>query len=148
MKIQSLLGLVVLSAASLVASSTASIQADEHHKGHFEDCSKICADCMRQCEMNFHHCFKMVEAGKKEHARAMHLSADCAEFCAVSAKLTARQSELVVPACEACAKSCDACAAECEKFSDTPEMKACAAKCVECAKSCREMVKMMGHEKK
>jgi hypothetical protein len=117
--------------AALTGWAVPSARAD-HHTKHFEDCAKVCAECQ-------------VEAGTKEHAKAMHLSVDCAEFCALSAKLTARKSELAVAACEACAKACDACAAECEKFPDMPEMKACAAKCKECAKSCREMVKMVGH---
>lgn len=121
-------------------------RADDHHKAHFEACAKVCAECQVECEKNFHHCFKMVEGGKKEHAKAMHLSADCAEFCTISAKLTARQSDLAAPACEACVKACDACAAECDKYPDMPEMKACAAKCKECAKSCREMVKMVGEK--
>lgn len=122
-------------------------RADDHHKKHFEDCAKVCAECQVECEKNFHHCFKMVEGGKKEHAKAMHLSVDCAEFCTLSAKLTARQSALAGPACEATAKAADACAAECERFPDMPEMKACAAKCRECAKSCREMAKMVGEKK-
>ena len=130
--------------ATLTGWAVPSARAD-HHTKHFEDCAKVCAECQVECDKNFHHCFKLVEAGKKEHAKAMHLSVDCAEFCALAAKLTARQSELAVPACEACAKACDACAAECDKFPDMPEMKACAAKCKECAKSCREMVKMVGH---
>lgn len=122
-----------------------SVRAD-HHKEHFMECSKVCADCMKHCEMNFHHCFKMVESGKKEHARAAHLSADCESFCTLAAKLTARQSELAFPACEACAKACDVCAAECEKFPDDKEMQACAKSCRECAKACREMLKHAHHK--
>lgn len=128
-----------------------SAQADDKpaaagHEKHFDECAKVCADCQVACEKNFHHCFKMVEAGKKEHAKAMHLSVDCAEFCTTSAKLTGRKSELAATACEACAKACDACAAECEKHADMPEMKACAEACKKCAASCREMVKMAGHQ--
>ena len=116
------------------------------HEKHFDECAKVCADCQVACEKNFHHCFKMVEGGKKEHAKAMHLSVDCAEFCTLSAKLTARKSELAAPACEACAKACDACAAECDKFADMPEMKACSEACKKCAASCREMAKMAEHK--
>jgi hypothetical protein len=140
-----LLGVAAMAVTVLVLGGVGASRAD-HHSKHFEDCAKVCADCQVECEKNFHHCFKMVEAGKKEHAKAAHLSADCAEFCTLSAKLTARKSELAVPACEACAKACDACAAECEKFKDMPEMKACAEACKKCAASCREMVKMVGHD--
>ncbi len=134
--------------ATLTLGVVPSARADDHDKAHFEACAKVCSECQVECEKNFHHCFKLVEAGKKEHAKALHLSVDCAEFCTLSAKLTARQSELAGPACEACARACDACAAECEKYPDMPEMKACAAKCKECAKSCREMVEMVGGGKK
>lgn len=149
--------LCVLTAFAVLSSATGwavlSARADDKpvapagdHAKHFDECAKVCADCQVACEKNFHHCFKLVEGGKKEHARAMHLSVDCAEFCTISAKLTARHSELAVTSCEACAKACDACAAECEKFKDMPEMKACAEACKKCAASCREMAKMAGHK--
>jgi hypothetical protein len=146
--------LCVLTAFAVLSTATGwavlSARADDKpagdHAKHFDECAKVCADCQVACEKNFHHCFTLVEGGKKEHARAMHLSVDCAEFCTISAKLTARHSELAVTSCEACAKACDACAAECEKFKDMPEMKACAEACKKCAASCREMAKMAGHK--
>lgn len=127
-------------------SARADDKADADHAKRFDECAKVCADCQVACDKTFHHCFTLVEGGKKEHATAMHLSVDCAEFCALSAKLTARHSSLAGPACEACAKACDACAAECEKFATVPEMKACAESCKKCAASCREMAKMAGHK--
>jgi hypothetical protein len=131
--------------AALTLTSSGIVRAD-HHAKEAEACAKMCAECQVVCDQTFHHCVMMVEGGKKEHVKAMHLTVDCAEFCALSAKITARQSGLCAAACEACAKACDACAAECAKSPDMPEMKACAAKCVECAKSCREMAKMVGHD--
>lgn len=145
---------VALSALIGWSAQSASAADDKHgeHGKHFEACAKVCAECQVECEKNFHHCFKLVEGGKKEHAKAMHLSVDCAELCVAAGRLSGRHSPVAVPACDACAKACDMCAAECEKFPDMPEMKACAQKCRECAKSCRDMVKMMGghehHEKK
>ena len=144
MKSSMLLGVIAVLAV-LSGLAVVPVQADEKHdKAHaamFEQCAKICGDCQVACDKNFHHCFTMVESGNKNHAKAAHLSVDCAEFCALSAKLTARHSELAGPACEACAKACDACAAECEKFTNISEMKACAESCKKCAASCREMVK-------
>ncbi|HYT89318.1 MAG TPA: four-helix bundle copper-binding protein [Gemmataceae bacterium] len=110
------------------------------HDKHFQHCAKICADCMVRCEANFRHCAHLVAAGKKEHVRGMHLSADCAELCAVASKLAARQSELAAITCETCARACLACAAECGKHADQ-EMNACALVCHECARVCNEMVK-------
>ena len=57
---------------------------------------------------------------KKEHAKALHLVADCAKFCDLSADLIANQSPLMAHSCAACAEACKACAAECDKF-DSPE---------------------------
>ena len=134
-------GWAVLSAS---AAERAADKPDEHHK-MYASCAKVCADCLLSCEGMVHHCGELVAAGKKEHAKPMQLAADCAEFCALSAKLTARHSDLATAACEACAKACDACAAECDKFKDVPEMKACADQCWKCAASCREMQKHAGH---
>lgn len=143
MKSSMLLGVIaVLSVLGGLA--VVPVQADDKDKTHtamYEQCANTCADCQVICDKNFHHCFMLVASGKKDHAKAAHLSVDCAEFCALAAKITARQSPLAGPACEACAKACDACAAECEKFSNIPEMKACAESCKKCAASCREMVK-------
>ena len=88
------------------------------HEGHthrdkaHEDCLKACEACERSCNETFHHCYMQVAAGKKEHARALHLVADCAKFCDLSADLIANQSPLMVHACAACAEACKACAAE------------------------------------
>lgn len=81
--------------------------------------------------------------GKKEHAKALRLVADCAKFCGLSASLIANQSPLMTYACAACAEACNACAKECDKF-DSAEMKACAKACRNCETTCRAMVKAMG----
>ena len=120
--------------------------AKDAHHAMYSDCAKVCADCMLTCETAAHHCGELVAAGKKDHAKPATLAADCAEFCALSAKLTARHSDLAPASCEACAKACDLCAAECAKFADMPEMKACVESCKKCAASCREMAKMTGHK--
>jgi uncharacterized protein YukE len=138
------------SAAGLVAmtGSTARAQHEGHHhrdKVH-EDCLKACEACERSCNETFHLCYTQVAQGMKEHAKALHLVADCAKFCDLSADLIANQSPLMAHACAACAEACKACATECDKF-DSPEMKACAKSCRECEQTCRAMVKAMGgHE--
>ena len=129
-----------------VVVGTGEARAHDEHDGHFEACAKACGKCQIECDKNFHHCYSLVEGGKKEHAKLMHLSVDCAELCGVAGKLTARQSVLAAVACEACAKACEMCAAECEKFPDSKEMQACAKECRDCAKSCKEMMKMAGHK--
>jgi len=120
------------------------LQQEGHRDKMHEDCLKACQECARACEETFHHCFMLVEKGHKEHGRAAHLALDCAEFCILSAKLIARQSELMAGSCEACADASKACGDECAKHDDAT-MKACVEACRRCEKTCREMVKAMGH---
>src|SRR4051812_9125653 len=89
--------------------------------------------------------YTQVDAGKKEYAKALHLVADCARFCDLSAALIASQSPLMVHACLACAEACKACATECDRF-DSAEMKSCVKACRDCETTCRAMVKAMGHD--
>ena len=138
-------GLFVLGGAS---AQTGGKGAGKHegHGDHSRHCAKVCAECMAICEVNFHHCAKLVTEGKKHHARPAQLSADCAVLCDAAAKLSARQSPFVGATCEACAKACEACAAECEKHGNDRVMHECAEKCRECARACRMMVQQAGHQ--
>ena len=137
----------VLGAAGLVA--VIDLKAHAQHEGHrgkvYEDCLKACEACERSCNETFHYCYTQVAAGKKEYAKALHLVADCAKFCDLSADLIASQSPLMVHACLACAEACKACATECDKL-DSAEMKSCVKACHECETTCRAMVKAMGHD--
>jgi hypothetical protein len=98
------------------------------------------------CSETFHHCYEQVAQGKKEHAKALHLVADCAKFCNLSSDLVANGSPLMAHACAACTEACKACAAECDKFGAT-EMKDCAKLCHACEKTCLAMVQAMGGHK-
>jgi len=106
------------------------------------DCFKACSDCAKACDQTFHHCFMQVAAGKKEHAKSLHLASDCAGFCTLSASMIAKHSPLMAYSCASCADACKATAAEVEKF-DSEEMKAAAKTLRACEKSCREMVASM-----
>jgi hypothetical protein len=134
-------------AAGLATLAGAQARADEGHEHaeHFLKCSKACADCQIQCDACHRHCARLLEAGKKEHAKTMQTCVDCAECCALAARLTARSSPFSAAACECCAKCCDDCAAACEKFPDDKHMAACAKSCRDCAKACREMIKHLAH---
>jgi hypothetical protein len=140
----------VLGAAAGVVAVTGS-KAHAQHEGHvhrdklYEDCLKACEACERSCNETFHYSYTQVAEGKKEYAKALHLVADCAKFCDLSADLIASQSPLMVHACLACAEACKACATECGKF-DSVEMKSCVKACRECETTCRAMVKAMGHD--
>ena len=144
-----LLGVLGATAAGLAAvTGAASAQEAKHDHKHAEGdiheaCAEACVDCEKECNQGFHHCFKQVQAGKAQYAKAMHLCVDCGEVCSTSAKLVARMSPLMTFTCHACAESCDACLAECEKLNDA-EMKEVVAALRKCSASCKEMVKAMG----
>ncbi len=141
MQRRELLGVLGATAAGLVAMTGGEAHAAHLDKAH-EDCLKACSDCAKTCDETFHHCYMQVAEGKKEHAKALHLTSDCAAFCGLSACMIAKHSPLMAYSCHACAEACKACAAECDKF-DSPEMKACAKSCRDCEKSCLEMVRTM-----
>ena len=141
------LGILGTTFVGLVAGSSgraeaATGQADHNDKAH-EECLKACNSCADRCAETFHHCVREVASGKKEHAGALRLVADCEGFCRLSAAMVARQSPFMAYACAACADACRDCARECDKF-DAPTMKDCAKACRACETSCRTMVKAMG----
>lgn len=109
-------------------------------------CAKACADCLVACESMAHDCGGMVEAGGKHHVKSMRLAADCAEFCTLAAKLTARHSDLCPAACEACAAACDRCVAECDLHPTVLSLRGYGASCKACAASCREMCKTVAQK--
>jgi hypothetical protein len=144
-----LLGVLGTTAAGLVAMSGRAIGAGHqalHHSEAHDDCIRACQECSRSCNETFHHCYEQVAQGKKEHAKALRLVADCAQFCNLSSDMVASGSPLMVYSCAACAEACKACATECDKHEAT-EMKSCAKACYACEKTCRAMVRAMGGPK-
>ena len=143
MQRRELLGVLGVTAAGLVAATGGQAHAAQgHHDKAHEDCLKACSDCAKTCDQTFHHCYMQVAEGKRDHAKALHLTSDCAAFCGLAACMIAKHSPLMASSCHACAEACKACAAECDKH-DSPEMKACAQSCRDCEKACHEMVKAM-----
>ena len=130
--------LAVISASAASADDNPAHQKDATH----EDCLKACTHCATTCDATFHHCYRMVAEGKREHAKPLHLLSDCAGFCSLSASMIAKHSPLMAYSCDACADACRITATEIEKFSE-PEMKAAAKALRDCEASCTAMVKMM-----
>ena len=144
-----LLGVLGTTAAGLAAVTgrAAGAEGQGHRQSEtHEDCIKTAQECSRSCSETFHHCFEQVAQGKKEHAKALHLVADCGKFCNLSTDLVANGSPLMAFACAACAEACKACASECDKFGES-EMKDCAKHCHACEKACLAMVRAMGGRK-
>ena len=141
-----MLGLLGAGAAGFTALSANADEKSEDHCCELDklhaDCLKACADCAKACDMTFHHCLTQVAEGKKEHAKSVQLTSDCAGFCSLSACMIAKHSPLMVHSCEACADACKATAAEVGRF-ETEVRQATAEKLRVCEKSCRTMVANM-----
>jgi hypothetical protein len=140
-----LLGALSMSAVGLASAvgRSAGAEHEDHHDNLYESCLKNCQACKRACDETFHQCTEALAQGKREYAKALHLVADCSEFCDLSATVMGRRSSLMVAACAACAKACQDCGAECDQF-DIPALKDCARACHDCEASCRAMVKATG----
>ncbi len=134
-------GAVGLGMASSASADDTHDHSKMHDKAH-EDCLKACGDCARSCDETFHHCYMQVAEGKRDHAKPMHLLADCAGFCGLSASMIGRHSPLMIDSCQACADACKKTAAVVEKF-DSDEMRRAVEKLRACEKSCVAMVAAM-----
>ena len=98
---------------------------EDHHDEVHESCFKNFQACKWKCDLAFHHCYANLAEGDKAYAKALHLVADCAAFCDLSATLIARRSPLVPHAKSWCALACQDCGTECDKFTER-ELNDCA----------------------
>jgi hypothetical protein len=104
-------------------------------------CCDTCGDCAKACNRAFQHCLTQAAQGKAQYVRAAQITADSAEFCALSSEMLSRNSSLAMVSCGACADACKRCAQDCESFDTDLDMKMCVQECKRCEESCRKMVK-------
>jgi len=138
---------VALAANRTDAADDGSSEGDAKHKAMMKSCCDACGECARACNTAFHHCVEQAAGGKLPHARMAQITADCAAFCELSAKLISRHSTLMPLSCRACADACRRCAQDCATLDTDLEMKTCVDACSRCEESCRNMVKTMGTER-
>lgn len=93
--------------------------------------------CVAACE----HCASacLQEPDVKMMARCIALDRDCADICALTARLVARGSMLASQLLNACAEACRLCGAECAEH-DIGHCQACAEACRRCANACQQAV--------
>ena len=109
-------------------------QHKKHDEAAMAACIDACHKCLKECESCFRHCSNHVAMGHKTHEASMRHCIDCAEFCAMCARVCGRGGPLGGHAAHACKEACEACAKACEQGDE--RMKKCAAVCHECAKAC------------
>jgi hypothetical protein len=99
------------------------------------ECSAVCASCADAC---------LAEDDVAKQVTCIRLNLDCADICAVTARLFARPSERDAQTLrhqlEACAAICRACGAECAQHAQHMEhCRICAETCRRCAEACDRM---------
>ncbi|MBY0436451.1 MAG: four-helix bundle copper-binding protein [Cyclobacteriaceae bacterium] len=99
-------------------------------------CSAECLACLLACEKCSTDC---IMEGRKLCAI---LCRDCADICALCARLETRGSRHHKKVCELCAEACRACAEECSKHAaHHNSCKECEKACLKCATICTELSK-------
>ncbi|MDQ2770454.1 MAG: four-helix bundle copper-binding protein [Bacteroidota bacterium] len=97
--------------------------------------------CIAACE----HCASacLEEQDVAMMARCISLDRDCADICALTARLMARSSEYGVQLLKECSDVCKACGEECEKHaSHMVHCQECAAACRRCQQACHQGISL------
>ena len=103
---------------------------------NFEDCIAECLRCVLACESCASSCLE--EQDVQMMANCIKLDRDCADMCALAARLMTRDSELAKGFCQLCAEACRACANECSKH-EMEHCQKCSEACLACANACEAM---------
>lgn len=103
------------------------------------ECSAVCTTCADAC---------LEESNVAELRGCIRTNLDCAEICAVTARLISRPGEqeksVLQAQLEACAAACRACAEECERHAEHMDhCRICAEVCRRCAEACERMIKAL-----
>ena len=101
------------------------------------DCAETCTACADAC---------LGEADLARLVACIRLNLDCADVCATTGRLLARQTavdaDLVRAQVHACIVAARACAAECRKHAGAMEhCRVCAEACSMCEQACEEVLK-------
>jgi hypothetical protein len=98
-----------------------------------QDCIDACTNCHQAClQMAMTHCLQM--GGGHVAPNHFRLMMDCAEICALSARLQLSDSPYSSRVCAMCADVCHDCALSCMELDGMEE---CVRACEHCERSCR-----------
>ena len=103
-------------------------------------CIEACLSCAATCNACADAC--LAEPQLDMLRRCIRLNLDCADLCAVTARVLGRPAEvdpsLARTLLEACARACAACGAECQKHAKMHEhCRVCAEDCARCERECQ-----------
>ena len=110
------------------------------------ECIEACGACAQACTACADAC--LAEESVAELRRCIRLDLDCADLCAATGAVLARQTEparaLMRRQTDALAEICDACAFECEQHASMHEhCKVCGEACRLCAQRCRRLLETL-----
>jgi hypothetical protein len=96
-------------------------------------CAPACIICLLECET----CItQSVALNLAEHQKCIANCRDCADICALCARIEVRGSGLALSLRKICADICLACALECATHTEHEWCQTCAAACRACATAC------------
>jgi hypothetical protein len=108
-------------------------------------CIEACSECDEACTACADAC--LAEQGMIESlVKSIRLNLDCADICAATGRVVARQTEYDVkvtrPQLEACIAACRSCADECELQAKRgmEHCRVCAEQCRICEQACSELL--------
>ncbi len=110
-------------------------------------CIAACLDCAASCTTCADAC--LGEDDPASLARCIRLNQDCADVCAATGRVLARQLEpdlqLLGALLQTCAQACAVCAAECDRHAGHHEhCRVCAEACRACEEACRTLIGELG----
>lgn len=111
-------------------------KTSHHHSNHNHgELVQLLNECVAACEKCAAACLE--EENVTEMAHCIELDRDCADICALSARLLQRDSEIAHSFLAICEEACRTCADECNKH-EHDHCKQCAEVCLRCAEACHE----------
>jgi hypothetical protein len=103
------------------------------------ECSQACTACADAC---------LSEDQIDSLRKCIRTDLDCADICAVTARVLSRHTgydaNITRAQLRACIQACESCGDECEQHEGTPEhCRICAETCQRCAEACRSLLDMI-----
>ena len=110
-------------------------------------CLKECHECAATCTICADAC--LAEDQVQMLRRCIRLNLDCADICAATGNVLARQTEpdlaLLRTQLQACAAACRSCGDECASHAQHHEhCRVCADSCRRCADACTRLLQAVG----
>ena len=109
-------------------------------------CIEACFECDQTCTACADACLS--EDSVAELTKCIRLNLDCADICAATGRVLARQTGYDAPTSKeqltACVEACGTCADECEAHAGHHDhCRVCAEACRRCEEACRQLMSAM-----